>query len=112
MSQEVIIQIRLTLPDGASYRVIAAPEPESVLADPIPPEPPVESVEWAGAVPIGNEIPNARRGIAVQQGNVWQIGQVHAQNHKPLKANARGLYCPTPIGQGPDGKSLFCPFRP
>ena len=107
MTQEIVIQLRITVPDGTAYRVINVPEPDSVLTEPLPTEP--VAADWSQ--PTG-EAPSARRGIAVQPGQVWAVGQVHAKDHKPLRANSRGLFCPTPIGQGPDGKALFCPFRP
>ena len=37
---------------------------------------------------------------------VFIEGSVHAQGHKPLKVNKRGLYCPTKM---PDGS--WCPWR-
>ncbi len=43
---------------------------------------------------------------------VWAVGQVHQAGHQPLKAGAKGgLFCPSKVGQSPDGRAIWCPFR-
>lgn len=45
--------------------------------------------------------PTPFRGAAIQQpSTAWQEGQVHVAGHKPLKTNARGLFCPTKVQDG------------
>lgn len=68
-----------------------APEPRQASTGPIDPEPPFPAQAMAISAPIPQFPP--------MQPN-WQAGMVHQNGHKPLKINARGLYCPSRMENG------------
>jgi hypothetical protein len=61
--------------------------------------PPVRPQVMTAPLPVSQPIPQPA------QANGWAVGAVHEPNHKPLKTNQRGLYCPTKL---PDGS--WCQF--
>lgn len=87
MSQ-IVIRIVLEVPDGTSVQVAPEGEPD-FASEPVPVE-----------VPHTNGAPQPIR-PAAQSRQTWAEGQVHAQGHKPLRTNKRGLFCPTKM---PDGE--------
>jgi hypothetical protein len=91
-----IIHIQLTIPDEVQVEVRQVGVPQTPHDEqsayenpPLPPE------------------PTAFRGAATQQpSSAWHEGQSHDPAHKPLKTNARGLFCPTKLQDG-----TWCPWR-
>lgn len=88
------IVIRIEIPDGVKVSVVT--EPDSVLSEPLPPEPTRSLPPFpTNGGPIG------------RPGPVWAVGQVHETGHKPLRAgNKGGVFCPQKLDDG-----SWCKFR-
>jgi hypothetical protein len=54
-------------------------------------EPPPRATTTLTPLPAPASAPPARQ---------WAVGMVHAPDHKPLKENRRGLFCPTKLEDG------------
>lgn len=82
------ITITITIPEGATVVV-----GDGIAGDPGP--------EWSDdALPPPPAASPHRTMATAQPSTAWQVGQQHDTSHKPLKANARGLFCPTKLQDG------------
>jgi len=75
-----------------------APIPGAFPPDPRAAQPPVTAgaPQFVPPNPPQNTAPSG-----------WFAGAVHTPGHKPLKANSKGLFCPTKLQDG-----SWCPWRP
>jgi len=87
-----------------------APVERYARNEPIDPEPPFPTETLAPSAPVPSAAFRESRNLPAQPivpQSRWAEGQVHAANHRPLKTNARGLFCPTKLENG-----TWCPWRP
>lgn len=102
------ITISISVPDGVDFRVVSGPPPDDFEHEPLPD--PTRFGPDAELPPNGHV--NGQPAVAVAPARIWQVDDIHAQGHKPLKKNSRGLFCPTSMGKDAAGKTLFCQWRP
>lgn len=103
------IVISITIPDGVAVALVQGHGP----ADDFENEPiPIETLEHPATEPLPPV--QAFRTAATQQPTYvapapvsgWQAGMKHQDDHKPLRLNARGIYCPTKMRD-----DSWCPWR-
>lgn len=94
---EQLVLEKMPEPKSVLERIAAAPHMGDLPPDQLPPPPAGPSPEFLASrdLPAQPIVPQ----FQPMQPN-WQAGMVHQNGHKPLKINARGLYCPTKMDNG------------
>lgn len=114
------IIIAIDIPAGVQVSVrqveTGAPVPDDFEKEPLPPFQGTEENFDDLQAPSPAEAVQPFRTVATQPQQVvsapmWQEGMKHREDHRPLKAGRYGLYCPTAIGKGNDGKAIYCQWR-
>jgi hypothetical protein len=114
------IVITIDAPEGVEVHVTQSGHvPDDFEHEPLPPfagtEEHFDDIVGQQPTPEPEQPPTpVRRGIAVAQPApfAWQEGMKHDPSHKPIKSgNKGGWYCPTALGKGPDGRTVYCSWR-
>lgn len=100
----ITLTITIDVPDGVPVAISNGTVPDDFASEPLP----LDTFEGESGGNVGPITPihrtMATAPVAVR---AWQVGEVHMQGHKPLKAGSKGgVYCPTATG-----KDQWCSFR-
>lgn len=97
---KVSITFVIDLPEGASVRVLQGGVPDDFRSEPLPVETFATEEDFAPTAPLPPVQMHRTAAVAQPVARTWDVGMKHQEDHKPLKVNARGLFCPTKMRDG------------